>query len=263
MISALPRSYRILLASAVALVPSATAVALAQPSPAPVPIPYPLTINAHAVEPAPTAGAGPILCIPIKLCLPKGAGTLRLQASPGESTGGGPGKDIEVLAWSWGSVDTPPAGSADPQEGGEVVGGVDDRATPEAVARKRGAGRASVSEISPTIKADKASPMLKSKRHPGDAREPGKLEHPNISMEQSQAETPPPSGMVTLLVPFGSCVQGARYPAVTIRSEGKAYELHEVTVAECGPPTAARGKKAQTEKLQYLKFEMKEVQVSG
>lgn len=80
MVRALPRLSRILLASAVVFAPSA----LAQPSPSPVPVPYPLVNEARA-DPSPTgdtAGVGRvILCIPVKVCLPKAAGTLQLQTS--------------------------------------------------------------------------------------------------------------------------------------------------------------------------------------
>lgn len=243
-----PRLSRIFLASALTFASSGSAVALAQPSPSPVPMPYPLANEPRAAEPSRNAAGVPVPfpCVPIIKCLPKAAGTLQLGASPGENTGSGSGKDIEVLAWGWGAMDTPPAGSADPQEGGEVV--------------KHGAARASVSEMTPTKKSDKSSPVLLS--DPA-YREPGKLEVPNLGMAQAQAETPPPSGTVTLLVPAGTCVQGAHYSTVTLRSEGKAYELHDVTVVECGPASAAKGKKAQTQKLQYLKVEMKEILVSG
>lgn len=225
---ALPRSSRILLASAMVLVPSISAVALAQPVPSPVPIPYPLLNEARAAEPSPTrkapdaVGRVPFPCIPLIKCLPKGAATLQLGASPGENSGSDRGKQIEVLAWGWGAVDEQPAGSTDPQPRGEVAAGA---------------------------------------RVP--VREPTKLEVPNLSVAPAQPETPPPSGTVTLLVPAGTCVQGARYSTVTLRSEGKAYELHDVTVAECGPASAAKGKKVQTQKLQYLEVEMKEILVSG
>ena len=238
------RLYRILLASALALAPAAAAGALAQPSPDPVPMPYPLANETLAAEPSPNEDPAVvgrvILCIPVKICLPKAAGTLQLQASPGESGG----KQIEVLAWGWGAVDLPPAGSADPQEGGEIVSGVDDRATAEAASRKRRPSRDTIGEVV-TKRPDKSSPILFSTPVGG------------------QAETPPSSGMVTLLVPAGTCVLGAHYSTVTLQSEGKAYELHDVTVAECAPASVARGKKADKQKLQYLKVEMKEILVSG
>lgn len=258
----LPRFSRILLATATTLISPASAVALAQPAPSPVPVPYPLVNEARAAEPSPTGDAAVagrvILCIPVKICLPKAAGTLQLQASAGESGG----KQIEVLAWGWGAVDFPPAGSADPQEGGEIVGGVDDRATAEASSRKRGDGRVTIGELRPTMKVDKATPVLMSNRRIA-TKEPGTLEVPNLRVAPDQAEPPPPSGMVTLLVPAGTCVQGAHYPTVTLQSEGKAYELHDVTVAECAPTSVARGRKADKQKLQYLKVKMKEILVSG
>ena len=224
MVSPSPRLSSILLASALVLAPAAFASAMAEPSPAADSVGIPK----------------PIPCIPVSTCLPKAAGTLQLQASAGESGG----KQIEVLAWGWGAVDLPPAGSADPQEGGEIVSGVEDRATTEASSRKRQPSRDTIGEVV-TKRPDKSSPILFSTPVGG------------------ATEAPPPSGMVTLLVPAGTCVQGAHYSTVTLQSEGKAYELHDVTVAECAPASVARGKKADKQKLQYLKVEMKEIFISG
>jgi hypothetical protein len=226
---------------------------MAQPSPGPVPVPYPLAEAGAMTEPAPatdSVGRVPFPCWPPIKCLLKisGPGQLQIGAGPSGSTG----EQIEVLAWSWGSLDTMPPDpqSSDPQEGGEVVGGVDSVGTAQAKRRKGGAGSAALGDMPVTKKLDKSSPVVLTR----PAGEPGKVEVPNLSAG---------AGTVTLLVPAGTCVQGASYPAVTLRSEGKAYELQDATVAECGPETLARGKMAQKEKLKYLQVTMKEIIVTN
>lgn len=247
MFRVLPYLPHLILASALVL-PSSASAALAQPPPGPVPVPYPVTDAGPMTQTAPTrdpAGRVPFPCWPPIKCLLKSNGPGQLQVGAGPS--GGAGEQIEVLAWSWGELDVH---SADPQEGGEVVQGVDSVGTAEAKRRKGGAGAAALGDFNVPKKLDKSSPVVLTR----PAGEPGKVEVPNLSAG---------AGTVTLEVPAGTCVQGASYPLVTLRSEGKAYEFQDVTVAECGPESLARGKKAQKEKLRYLQVTMKEVIVTN
>ena len=69
-------------------------------------------------------------------------------------------------------------------------------------------------------------------------------------------------GSVDVTVPQGVCVAGAHYPAVTLRSGDKAYEMRDVTIASCTPVATAKGKKDKA-KLDYMIVKMETVLVSG
>jgi hypothetical protein len=246
MFRALPRFSRILLASALAFAPSPFAGATAQPSAGPVPVPYPLTNEVRAAEPAQPMGTMsrvPFPCWPPIKCLLKNdarvAGPASLQTAGGEQ--------VEVLAWSWRAPGSPSADSSDPQEGGEVVGGVDSAATAEARSRKRGAGRASVSEITPTKNVDKSSTVMFS-RPGGGTAEPGKIEYPNLKAGAGEeVDEPLPAGTLTVRLARGAATKGKHFPEVTLMAKGQAYRLQDVTVTEC----AATGENTDTCTLSY------------
>jgi type VI protein secretion system component Hcp len=212
MYRALPRLSRFLLASALVFAPSPSAAAMTEPAP---------TTDA--------IGRAPIPCWPPIKCLLKYdagvAGPAFLQSAEGQP--------IEVLAWDWRAPGTPSVASSDPQEGGEVVSGVDSSATAEARSRKRGAGGASLGEITPTKKADKASPILMSKGSGGTAGE--------------QVEEPLPAGTLTVRLARGAATKGKHFPEVTLTARGRAYRLRDVVVTEC----AATGENTDTCTLSY------------
>ena len=206
----------------------------------------PLPFAAATAEQAPTTGAidrVPFPCWPPIKCLLKNdsrvAGPASLQTAGGEQ--------IEVLAWSWRAPGAPSADSSDPQEGGEVAGGVDSVAAAEARTRKRGAGRASVSEITPTKKSDKSSTVIFS-RPGGGTAVPGKIEYPNLKVGAGEeVDEPLPAGTLTIRLARGAAAKGKHFPEVTLMAKGQAYRLQDVMVTEC----AATGENTDTCTLSY------------
>lgn len=239
-------------------------VPLPPPSPpaGPVPVPYPNP------EPPPTPEC------PASLC-PKLGATLQL--------GPGGGATMEVESFSWGdtsdrqaAADTsdPQEGgqvagtvaSSDPQEGGEVAasagrkagGGPPEYAAPKRrlpgmnksgdVVLKRGVigSGAPVKSAIPTYE-------VTSPRDVATGQASGKRQHGPISMTR---------GSLTVLIPYGACIAGARYPAVTLQTDSHVYSLQDVTVASCAPAATAKGKKDKA-KLDYMIVTMETVLVTG
>jgi hypothetical protein len=184
-----------------------------------------------------TTGLTPTICVPIPCILP--------------NAGGPP---VRVLSYSWGSagrttsdpqeggevvkgvdsVKPPERATSDPQEGGEIVKGVDTMKAPEpsdpATAARKGKVKPAIGDMKFVRRSDKASPMMRS--------------------------APPPSGSLTLVVPAGACTAGARYPSLDLALEDGAYRLEEVVVTGCSPADKKTddGKPAETLALNYGKI---------
>lgn len=130
--------------------------------------------------------------------------------------------------------------TSDPQEGGEIVAKEPGKiGFPDATR----SANASVGEI----------PIVK---HPDSSTS-------KLLVAHAAPAAPPESGSLTVEIPAGTCVSGASYPVVSLTSGAKLYRLQDVTVTGCGPIIAAKGKKKQQVKLDYLKVEMKDVLVTG
>lgn len=167
-------------------------------------------------------------------------GFLKLDDIEGESTSAGHEDQIEIYSWSH-EVRSPvdaakgaTAGSAarmtsDPQEGGEVVKGVDTVKSPDAAdpagAAKKGKrrGKVALGPIVFTKHLDKSSPYM--------AR-----------------SAPPPGGneRLTLVAPAGACTAGARYPGATLNASGQVYRLDKIVVTGCAPAPASGGVEMET-----------------
>ena len=218
----------LMIASPVAAAPVPTPPITPKPA-GPMPVPYPDT---------PTPQPCPLVC------LPKPAATLQLTG--GAST-------IEVESFSWGAasvaVDGPTTvNTSDPQEG-EIA-----RTKPK------------MRDIPIVKRYDKSSPLMTSDPQEGGEAKPGssprdmssglatgKRQHMPIRMTR---------GSVDVTMPEGVCVAGSKYPAVTLRSGDKAYEMRDVTIASCTPVATAKGKKDKA-KLDYMVVTMENVIISG
>ena len=72
-------------------------------------------------------------------------------------------------------------------------------------------------------------------------------------------------GSVSVTVPAGGCMRGAHYPSATLASDGRAYELQDVSVASCSPvPSDVAEKKnkggqkpSESMTLNFTKIEFK------
>jgi type VI protein secretion system component Hcp len=225
----------------------ASAAVPAPPAVAATGIPHPCTPKTCPLFPGDDSVAGSVY--------------LRVPGVSGESKRPGHEDQIEVLSWSWGAGDSQARTTSDPQEGGEVVRGVNSMKPPEratsdpqeggeivkgvetmkapepagsaAAARKGKAGPA-ISGMKFVKRADKASPMLRG--------------------------APPPSGSLTLVVPAGACTAGARYPSMDLAAEDGAYRLEDVVVTGCSPADEKAGGDRPTETLtlNYAKISVKQ-----
>ena len=94
---------------------------------------------------------------------------------------------------------------------------------------------------------------VKSPRDVATGQATGKRQHQPLRMRE---------GSLTVVIPAGACIAGARYPTVTLQSDTHAYELQDVRVASCTPVAVAKGKKDKA-KLDYMIVKMDEILVSG
>jgi hypothetical protein len=124
----------------------------------------------------------------------------------------------------------PERATSDPREGGEIVKGVDtmnatEPAGPATAARKgRKKGKAALGPIVFVKHVDKSSPYM--------AR-----------------TAPPQSGTLTLVVPAGACVSGARYPSMDLALTEGVYKLEDVVVTGCSPVDKKAGGDSPAESL--------------
>jgi hypothetical protein len=285
MISARTRLARLSIATAIAILAAATATAEPIPTPpitpkpaGPMPVPYP------DPEPPPTPEC------PASLC-PKARATLQLA---------GGGSTIQIDGFSWGASanSATTVNTSDPQEGGQVTGGpiytsdpqeggqiartkpkvseipitkVQDKSSTtlassdpeeggEVVApdaRKAGGGPLEASGVQ-TGHRENVQPLIpgyevSSPRDAASGQATGKRMHKPVALTQ---------GNVVVTMPERICVRGSHYPAVTLTAGDTAYEMQDVTVANCTPITTAKGKKTRA-KLEYMVVKMQEALISG
>jgi type VI protein secretion system component Hcp len=159
-------------------------------------------------------------------------GFLKIDDIKGESTSAAHEDQIEIYSWS--HVVRSPADAAkgatagstarmtsDPQEGGEVVEGVDTVKSPDAadpaVAAKKGKrrGKVALGPVVFTKHLDQSSPAMRT--------------------------APPPSGKLTLVARAGACTAGARYPGATLNASGEVYRLDKIVVTGCAPAPSSGG----------------------
>jgi hypothetical protein len=219
------RPRRVLLASAFASALVA-APALAEPTPAapaPVAMPYP---NTSSPDPGATQEDG-------KIPTHKHIAGVKYEDRAAESavsTAAGDAQLIEVQSISWGKVgDAGTVYSADPMEGGQIAarrytpgkptyGDATFNSAPVAAESKP-----TVSEIPITKQMDSSSSKL-------EAREPGKLEVPNVQVADPVAKT-----IATFTTLAGKCVKGRHLDKVVIVARSGRYTLRDAVVTDVTP----------------------------